>query len=134
MQRFPVFISSVIFFAGSMAFAQDEAIDVEGPPPELTGLKAEAVQIVGDKQKLTQEIVDSLFSFSELGFQEFETQRYVTELLEETQASPSNAACQVFPAPGGQVGEVASRLSRLARMSMAFRNLRRCPALPIANQ
>ncbi|MED5535807.1 MAG: peptidase dimerization domain-containing protein, partial [Pseudomonadota bacterium] len=33
-------------------------------------------------QKLTQEIVDSLFSFSELGFQEFETQRYLTEILE----------------------------------------------------
>jgi len=83
MQRFPLFVSSVILFASAWAFAQDEAIDVEGPPPELTGLKAEAVQIVGDKQKLTQEIVDSLFSFSELGFQEFETQRYVTELLEE---------------------------------------------------
>ena len=83
MQRFPVFISLVTLFAGSAVIAQDEAIDVEGPPPELTGLKAEAVQIVSDKQKLTQEIVDSLFSFSELGFQEFETQRYVTELLEE---------------------------------------------------
>jgi len=83
MQRFPVSISLVVLLAGSLAFAQDESIDVEGPPPELTGLKAEAVQIVADKHKLTQEIVDSLFSFSELGFQEFETQRYVTEILEE---------------------------------------------------
>ena len=33
-------------------------------------------------KKVTQEIVDSLFSFSELGFQEFETQRYLTEMLE----------------------------------------------------
>jgi aminobenzoyl-glutamate utilization protein B len=39
--------------------------------------------MVGEKQKLTQEIVDSLFSFSELGFQEFETQRYLTGILEE---------------------------------------------------
>ncbi len=62
--------------------AQEETIDVEGPPPELTGLKAEAVRMVGDKQKLTQEIVDSLFSFSELGFQEVETRRYLTEVLE----------------------------------------------------
>ncbi len=83
MQRITVSVSLAILFAGAMAFAQDEAIDVEGPAPELTGLKADAVQIVGDKQKLTQEIVDSLFSFSELGFQEFETQRYITELLEE---------------------------------------------------
>ncbi len=48
----------------------------------FTGLKADAVDAVDGMEKLTQEIVDSLFSFSELGFQEFETQRYVTEILE----------------------------------------------------
>ncbi|MDA0348736.1 MAG: amidohydrolase [Verrucomicrobia bacterium] len=36
-----------------------------------------------DLAKLNQEIVDSLFSFSELGFQEFETQRYLTKLLKK---------------------------------------------------
>jgi aminobenzoyl-glutamate utilization protein B len=51
-------------------------------PPQLTGLKSEAATRVDELQKLTQEIVDSLFSFSELGFQEFETQRYLTEMLE----------------------------------------------------
>jgi len=59
------------------AAAQDEAAS------ELTGLKAEAAALVDQRAKLTQEIVDSLFSFSELGFQEFETQRYLTGLLEE---------------------------------------------------
>jgi aminobenzoyl-glutamate utilization protein B len=44
-------------------------------------LKAEAIGHVDSLAKLTQEINDSLFSFSELGFQEFETQRYLTELL-----------------------------------------------------
>lgn len=78
------FIATVTFAVlMGTAVAQDEAIEVEGPPPELTGLKAEAARIVGDKQKLTQEIVDSLFSFSELGFQEVETRRYLTELLED---------------------------------------------------
>ena len=48
----------------------------------FTGLKAEAVASVASMQKLTQEIIDSLFSFSELGFQEFETQRYLAEILE----------------------------------------------------
>ncbi|MEM9683784.1 MAG: amidohydrolase [Pseudomonadota bacterium] len=38
--------------------------------------------MVDDNAKLTQEIIDSLFSFNELGFQEVETQRYLTELLE----------------------------------------------------
>jgi aminobenzoyl-glutamate utilization protein B len=81
MKRIFVFVALLI--VAPTVLAQDEAIEVEGPPPQLTGLKAEAVEIVGDKRKLTQEIVDSLFSFSELGFQEFETQRYITEILEE---------------------------------------------------
>ena len=48
----------------------------------FSGLKAEAVQGVSNRSKMVQEIVDSLFSFSELGFQEFETQRYLTAILE----------------------------------------------------
>jgi len=52
-------------------------------PPALTGLKGEAASRIDELRKLTQEIVDSLFSFSELGFQEFETQRYLTEILED---------------------------------------------------
>lgn len=56
--------------------------DADSEPPQLAGLKTEAVALVEGSRKLTQEIVDSLFSFSELGFQEFETQRYLTALLE----------------------------------------------------
>lgn len=83
MTRLFLGIAYVLLIGIPIAAAQDEPIEVEGPPPELTGLKAEAAQSVGDKQKMTQEIVDSLFSFSELGFQEVETQRYLTEVLEE---------------------------------------------------
>ena len=54
----------------------------EDEAPVLTGLKAEAVGLVDGHGKLVQEIVDSLFSFSELGFQEFETKRYLTDILE----------------------------------------------------
>ena len=49
----------------------------------LENLKAEAEQMIRDRAKLAQEIVDHLFSFGELGMQEFETQRYLTGLLEE---------------------------------------------------
>jgi aminobenzoyl-glutamate utilization protein B len=45
-------------------------------------LKAEAASLVDGKAKLTQEMVDSIFSFGELGFQEFETSRYITGILE----------------------------------------------------
>ena len=51
--------------------------------PRLESLKAEAEQMIQDRAKLAQEIVDHLFSFGELGMQEFETQRYLTGLLEE---------------------------------------------------
>ncbi|MFT5501728.1 MAG: hypothetical protein ACI88G_001867, partial [Woeseiaceae bacterium] len=83
MKRLSTSVAFVYLLAALPAVSQDEPIDIEGPPPVLTGLKAEAAESVGDKQKLTQEIVDSLFSFSELGFQEFETQRYLTGILEQ---------------------------------------------------
>jgi aminobenzoyl-glutamate utilization protein B len=63
-----------------MAGAASAQVGDEAVEP-LTGLKAEAVARVDSLAKLTQEINDSLFSFSELGFQEFETQRYLTAVL-----------------------------------------------------
>ncbi|MBX9599743.1 MAG: amidohydrolase [Bryobacteraceae bacterium] len=52
-------------------------------PPQLDSLKKEAVAEVNSRQKLIQEMVDSIFSFGELGFQEVETSRYVTAILEK---------------------------------------------------
>src|SRR5215831_3673185 len=49
----------------------------------LDDLKLEAVAEVGKLQKLTQEMVDSIFSYAELGFQEYETSKYVTGILEK---------------------------------------------------
>ena len=49
----------------------------------LPSLKEEAVKEVDKLQTLTQQMVDEIFSFSELGFQEFETSRYVTGILEK---------------------------------------------------
>lgn len=47
----------------------------------ISDMKADAMAGVDQRQKMVQEIIDSLFSFSELGFQEFETQRYLTDML-----------------------------------------------------
>ena len=49
---------------------------------KLEALKVEALRRVEGRAKQVQEIVDMLFSFSELGMQEFETQRYITDLLQ----------------------------------------------------
>src|ERR671913_1228928 len=50
---------------------------------KLAEYKKEAVKGVDEMAKLAQEMVDSVFSFGELGFQEFETSRYLTDILEK---------------------------------------------------
>src|SRR5208282_34467 len=51
--------------------------------PQLPVLKQEAAAEVDKLQTLTQQMVDEIFSYSELGFQEYETSRYVTGILEK---------------------------------------------------
>jgi aminobenzoyl-glutamate utilization protein B len=51
--------------------------------PRASALKTRAVAGVEARVKLAQEINDSVFSFSELGFHEVETSRYLTEVLEK---------------------------------------------------
>lgn len=53
------------------------------PDPRLEELKREAVAEVENMRKFTQVMVDQIFSYGELGFQEVETSRYVTEILSE---------------------------------------------------
>jgi len=49
----------------------------------LADLKKAAIREVDNQQTLVQQMVDQIFSYSELGFQEFETSRYVTTILEQ---------------------------------------------------
>ncbi len=46
-------------------------------------LKADAVRDVESMQVFTQQMVDSIFSFAELGFQEIETHRYLVDILKK---------------------------------------------------
>ncbi len=50
---------------------------------KLDNLKREAISEVDKLQALTQRMVDQIFSYSELGFQEYETSRYITGILEK---------------------------------------------------
>ncbi|MEO6237757.1 MAG: amidohydrolase [Vicinamibacterales bacterium] len=61
--------------SGGAAWAQADA--------KLAAQKTEAVKGVDEMSKLAQEMVDSVFSFGELGFQEVETSRYLTGQLEK---------------------------------------------------
>ena len=49
----------------------------------LESFKKEVATKVDGRAKMAQEMVDSVFSFGELGFQEIETSRYLTEILEK---------------------------------------------------
>ena len=50
---------------------------------QMSSLKEEASQKVQDNSKKTQVMVDKVFSFAELGFQEYETSKYLTGILKE---------------------------------------------------
>jgi len=51
--------------------------------PRLERLKTEVLTKVDARAKLVQEIIDQVFSFGELGMQEFETSKYLTGVLEK---------------------------------------------------
>ena len=68
-------VSMVLLCAGA-AQAQDQNA-------RLDAQKKEAARAVDEMAKLAQEMVDSVFSFGELGMQEVETSRYLTAQLEK---------------------------------------------------
>lgn len=72
MKRKP-FLAFCLFAFGGLLPAQ----------PNLEALKREALSLVDARRVFTQRMVDSIFSFSELGFQEFESSAYVAGLLEK---------------------------------------------------
>src|SRR5579871_844063 len=53
------------------------------PSNNLESLKKEAVDKIDARRELVQQMVDQIFSYAELGFQEFETSQYVTAILEK---------------------------------------------------
>src|SRR5437870_5470346 len=59
----------------------DFKVDIPADDPRMTSLKQQAMRKVDSMSTMTQRMVDQLFSFSELGFQEFETQRYLDSVL-----------------------------------------------------
>ena len=50
--------------------------------PSLAQVKSDATQRVEEMRDFTQQTLDMIFSFGELGFQEIETSAYITDILE----------------------------------------------------
>src|SRR5205085_908507 len=51
------------------------------PDARIESLKQEAVADVDSRKAFAQRMVDQIFSYGELGFQEFETTRYLIDVL-----------------------------------------------------
>jgi aminobenzoyl-glutamate utilization protein B len=70
---------AALLLAGGAAMAQQAATDV----PRLEKLKATVIEGVDSRRKLSQVMNDTVFSFGELAYQEVETSKYLTEVLEK---------------------------------------------------
>ncbi|MEQ9414007.1 MAG: amidohydrolase, partial [Cyclobacteriaceae bacterium] len=65
--------------ASGIAFAQGPKLSAK----KINALKTEASEKVQADAKRIQVMVDKIFSFAELGFQEYESSKYLTGILEE---------------------------------------------------
>ncbi len=54
------------------------------PDPRLERYKQEVAQDIDGRAEFTAQMVDQIFSFAELGFQEFETSKYLVNLLRQS--------------------------------------------------
>jgi len=73
MRRLSCVLAVILFVTASSSAQQ----------PDLNQLKREAISEVDSMQTLTQQMVDEIFSYAELGFQEYNTSRYVSGILEK---------------------------------------------------
>ena len=53
------------------------------PSARLDALKREAIADVESRARFTQQMVDQIFSFGELGFQEVETSKFIVKILRD---------------------------------------------------
>ncbi|HSG00108.1 MAG TPA: hypothetical protein VLA20_03215, partial [Vicinamibacterales bacterium] len=62
-----------------------QAPPLELPPdtPRVAALKQAALAEIDDRREFTQQMVDQIFSYGELGFQELETHKYLVTVLRE---------------------------------------------------
>ena len=68
----------VSLLLAATAVAQQPAAD----SPALASMKKDAIAGVESRTKLAQVMVDTVFSYSELGYQEFHSSKYLSDLLE----------------------------------------------------
>ena len=85
--RLMAIVMAVAAAATVLAQAGGDQPQAPPPPPQdeprVARLKSEAAADIDSMKVFTQQMVDSVFSFGELGFQEFETNRYLIDILKK---------------------------------------------------
>ena len=84
----PAVVATLVLAAAPLAQSPADGPSKAAAPaarddPRTERLKSEAVKDVESMSVFTQQMVDSIFSFAELGFQETETNRYLIDLLKK---------------------------------------------------
>ena len=88
--------SFALLFSATCAFSQ-----AKFSPEREAAIKADMAGQIESMKKQAQVMVDSVFSFAELGFQEFETSKYLSGILENRSrrdAGPSEERASVASA------------------------------------
>lgn len=76
-RRFRLILASTYFLVSPGV----APLDAVAQSNHLADYKEQVTQAVEARRQFTQQMVDQIFSFAELGFQEFETSRYLVEVL-----------------------------------------------------
>src|SRR3954466_5355835 len=78
--RFFCLLTGAMLAAGTLSYEASSA-QATMAPAKLEALKKELITEIDKQKKSTQVMVDMVFSFGELGFQEVETSKYLTDIL-----------------------------------------------------
>jgi aminobenzoyl-glutamate utilization protein B len=78
-----VSLVTAVAMAGLLSSAAPAALAQSYPAAKVAGLKSQAVAGVESRAKLAQQMNDQIFSYGELAFQEVETSKYITDVLEK---------------------------------------------------
>ena len=79
MKKFNLLITFLILFGTFLNLQSQNKFSNR----KINNLKNQVSQLVEEDKKMTQVMVDKVFSFSELGFQEFQTSNYLSSILAE---------------------------------------------------
>src|SRR5512141_1773462 len=78
-----VLVSSFVIVTAAGAPPQKAPAAPAKAGTKVDTYKKDAIAEVDSMREFTQQMVDQIFSYGELGFQEFETSKYITGILEK---------------------------------------------------